>query len=155
VRLELALLKRYWPWVAAAVLAEYVHLVGHNLIYYMEGIYYPDGPPPPLQDLGLMLLADRVPDNFDWIVGFATCLLVAMVLLLGLARVTLKNVPWGGPQLEVVGHGEPTGSGRPHAVVAVRAVIDVFFWVGVRVGDARIWWRGQKELRGWVAVVVA
>lgn len=120
MRLELALLKRNWHWVALAVLAEYIHLVAHNLIYYIEGIYYPDGPPPALKDLGLMLLADRIPDNYEWVVGALTCTLVAMVLVLGLARVTLKNVPWGGPQLEVVGHGDPTGSGRPRTVVAVR-----------------------------------
>lgn len=119
VRLELALLKRYWPWVAAAVGAEYVHLVAHNLIYYMEGVYYPDGPPPALKDLGLMLLADRIPERAEWVVGALTCTLVALVLSLALARVTLRNVPWGGPQLEVVGHGDPTGSGRPRTVVAV------------------------------------
>ena len=137
VRLELALLKRYWPWVALAVGAEYMHLVAHNLVYYMEGIYYPDGPPPPLKDLGLMLLADRMPGNFGWVVGALTCTLVAMVLLLGLARITLKNVPWGGPQLEVVGHGDPTGSGRPRTVVAVRGCfvcVCVYVCAGESVG---------------------
>lgn len=93
--------------------------MAHNLIYYIQGVYYSEGPPPALKDLGLMLLAGRVPERFEWVVGALTCLLVGLVLSLAVARVTLKNVPWGGPQLEVVGHGDPTGSGRPRTVVAV------------------------------------
>ena len=110
VRLEAALLRKYWPWLALAVLAEYTHLVAHNLVYYMEGYYYgPEGPPPPLKDLGLMLLGDRIPSNYEWIVGAATCTLVAIVLGIALGRVTLKHVPWGGPQLEVVARDPATG----------------------------------------------
>lgn len=58
-------------------------------------------PPPPLQDLGLMLLADRLPEHLEWIISFATALLCGLMFSLGLLRLTLTNVNWGGPTIDV------------------------------------------------------
>lgn len=84
------------------VFVEYVHLTAHNYVYFLQGkIWGVDGPPPPLPDLGLMLLADRLPDRYEWIIGFATAVLVGLMFSLGLLRLTLAHVKWGGPQIEV------------------------------------------------------
>ena len=103
VRLETALLKRHYHWIVGCVVMEWVHLTAHNFIYFLEGkVWGNAGPPPPLKDLGLMLLADRLPSNYEWIVGLSTCILVGMLLVLGMARLTLNNVNFGGPQLELI-----------------------------------------------------
>ncbi|GAB5029721.1 heat shock protein [Nannochloropsis oceanica] len=84
------------------IFVEYVHLIAHNYVYYLQGkLWGADGPPPPLQDLGLMLLADRLPESFEWIIGFATALLCGLMFSLGLLRLTLTNVNWGGPTIDV------------------------------------------------------
>lgn len=101
------------------VFMEWVHLTAHNYVYYLQGVVWgADGPPPPLKDLGLMLLADRLPARYEWIIGFATAVLCGLLLGLGLLRLVLNNVHWGGPQLEVV-----SGDGQRRTTIAMPGVI--------------------------------
>ena len=45
----------------------------------LEGrVWGPDGPPPPLKDLGIMLLGGLLPPSADWIVGLFLYFLIAM-----------------------------------------------------------------------------
>jgi len=106
---EWALMKRGVPptksplfFLLLWIFVEYVHLTAHNYVYYLEGkLWGADGPPHPMQDLGLMLLADRLPERYEWIIGFATALLCGLMFSLGLLRLTLTNVNWGGPTIDV------------------------------------------------------
>jgi len=85
------------------LLAEYFNLVMHNFIYYLEGAVWGEGgPPPPLKDLGIMLLEGIFPPSAQWIVGLFLYFLIGMMLTLCLGRLLLNNVPWGGPQTVLI-----------------------------------------------------
>lgn len=80
--------------------AEYFNLVMHNFIYYLEGVIWgQDGPPPPLEDLGIRLFAGVFPPSAEWIVDLFLYILIGMVITLCIARFVLNNVPWGGPEM--------------------------------------------------------
>lgn len=84
-------------------LAEYFNLVMHNFIYYLEGVIWgEDGPPPPLEDLGIRLFAGVFPPSAEWIVDLFLYILIGTALILCLARFLLNNVPWGGPQMLLI-----------------------------------------------------
>jgi len=125
--LEWALMKRGVPpsksplfFLLLWIFVEYVHLIAHNYVYYLQGkLWGSDGPPPPMQDLGLMLLADRLPERFEWIIGFATALLCGLMFSLGLLRLTLTNVNWGGPTIDVKTSDDRVKTTLPMPVVLV------------------------------------
>ncbi|GAB5036844.1 heat shock protein [Nannochloropsis oceanica] len=99
-KLEFALLKQKWKWIVGFFFAEYFNLVMHNFIYYLEGVIWgQDGPPPPLEDLGIRLFAGVFPPSAEWIVDLFLYILIGMVLTLCIARFVLNNVPWGGPEM--------------------------------------------------------
>lgn len=134
LRLEWALLRHEWPWIMGFAVVEYLHLAARNLVYYVQGqvYHYPhnhnkrEHPPtnfpyPPIKDLGFMALdaGNLLPASLEWLMSFFMAALVALMLLLWLARLLL-NVRFAGPKTALTGRDVPD---RPLIVLPVPLVL--------------------------------
>lgn len=94
---------------------EYLHLVAHNLAYYLQGLDYgKDHPfPPPLTDYGQELLGLITPtQHIDtakvWSVVFNAALGALWLMLVAVLLVAIfVNVGYRGPRVTVTGRDTP------------------------------------------------
>ena len=99
-------------WVLAAIIMEYLHLVTHNLVYYLEGLDFSHLPsfPTGLQDYGqdLMSIIVTRPRSQSaanvWLVIYQASLALLWVLVLMMMLMALTmNMRFRGPTVTITG----------------------------------------------------